>query len=71
MFVLFVFSLCFSSGVDLIYIRENNGSVSELVILVANGEEFVLMNFTGKIDLKKIAKLTNTVSIGESNIWIK
>ena len=46
------------------YIRENNGSVSELVILVANGEECVLMNFTGKIDLKKIAKLTKAVPVG-------
>lgn len=45
------------------YIRENNGSVSELVILVANGEEFVLMNFTGKIDLKKIAQLTQVIPV--------
>ena len=45
------------------YIRENNGSVSELVILVAGEDEFVLMNFTGKIDLKKIAQLTQVVPV--------
>lgn len=47
------------------YIRENNGNVSELVILVANEKKFVLMNFTGKIDLKKIAQLTKAVPVGE------
>lgn len=45
------------------YIQENKGSITELVILVRNKEEFVLMNFTGKIDLKKISQLSKSVHV--------
>lgn len=45
------------------FIREEKGSIVELVILVGDNGEFVLMNFTGKIDLKKIARLTKSVNI--------
>ena len=45
------------------YIRENKGTIVELVILVGNDGDFVLMNFTGKIDLKKIAQLTKSVKM--------
>ena len=45
------------------YIRENKGYIAELVILVSNNDEFVLMNFTGKIDLKKISRLAKSVQI--------
>lgn len=45
------------------FIREEKGSIVELVILVRNREEFVMMNFTGKIDLKKIARLAKSVNV--------
>lgn len=45
------------------YIRETKGYIAELVILIGSKSEFVLMNFMGKIDLKKIAKLTKSVNV--------
>lgn len=45
------------------YIRESKGCIAELVILVGEKEKFVLMNFIGKIDLKKISRLTKSVNI--------
>lgn len=46
-----------------IYIREVKGTVVELIVLVNNGSEFVLMGFTGNIDLKKISKLSSAVHV--------
>lgn len=46
-----------------IYIREVKGTITELVVLVNNGKEFVLMGFTGNIDLKKISQLSKTVNV--------
>lgn len=45
------------------YIRESQGGIRELVVLVGNQEGFVLMNFLGKIDLKKISKLAKAVNV--------
>lgn len=45
------------------YIREKNKVVVELVILVGGKEEFVLMNFCGIIDLKKISRLSKAVNV--------
>lgn len=45
------------------FIREEKGCIVELVILVRNREEFVMLNFTGKIDLKKIARLAKSVDV--------
>lgn len=45
------------------YIREVKGQIAELVILVGDGGEFVLMNFMGKIDLKKMSRLTKSVNV--------
>lgn len=46
-----------------IYVREVKGVVVELVLMVNNGSEFVLMGFTGNIDLKKISKLSKVVNV--------
>ena len=46
-----------------IYVREVKGVVVELVLMVNNGREFVLMGFTGNIDLKKISKLSKVVNV--------
>ncbi len=45
------------------FIREKNKVINELVVLVGSKEEFMLMNFCGIIDLKKISKLTQAVNI--------
>lgn len=46
-----------------IYIREVKNVVIELVIWVVDPQEFVIMGFTGKIDLKKISKLSKSVDV--------
>lgn len=46
-----------------IYIREVKGVVTELVVLVNDGKEFVIMGFTGNIDLKKISQLSKSVKV--------
>ncbi|MCZ2100874.1 MAG: DUF4252 domain-containing protein [Chitinophagales bacterium] len=43
--------------------KESNGSISELLLLVGGKNNFVMMSFTGKIDLKKIAKLSKKLDI--------
>lgn len=45
------------------YIREDKGYISELVILVSDEGEFVLINFIGKINLKEISHLAKSVNI--------
>lgn len=45
------------------YIQENKGAITELVILVKKKDEFVLMSFMGKIDLKKISQLSKSVHV--------
>lgn len=46
-----------------IYIREVKGVVEELVVVVKNVNEFMLMGFTGNIDLKKISQLSKSMNI--------
>lgn len=46
-----------------IYIREVKGVVKELVVVVKNVNEFVIMGFTGNIDLKKISQLSKSMNI--------
>lgn len=46
-----------------IYIREVKDVVTELVVLVISGNEFVIMGFTGSIDLKKISQLSDSMNI--------
>ena len=41
----------------LMYVREKNGLIHELVIAIQDTSEFMLMTITGKIDLKKISSL--------------
>lgn len=43
--------------------KETNGSISELLMVVGGKNKFVLMSFTGKIDLKKIARLSKKLEI--------
>lgn len=45
------------------YVREKNKEIVELVILVGGKNEFMLMNFCGVIDLKRISRLTKAVNI--------
>ncbi len=44
-------------------VKENNNTISELLMLVGSGDDFVLMSITGNIDLDKIAKLGETLNI--------
>lgn len=44
------------------YIKENKGKISELVIAVQDTTEFLLLTITGNIDLKEIKKLSGSVS---------
>jgi len=44
-------------------VKEKDSTVSELLLLVGGSNEFVLMSFTGKIDLKNISKLSKSLNI--------
>jgi hypothetical protein len=46
------------------YTRESNGKINELLLLVGGDDEFVLMSFTGNLDLDKIGKLSGGLNIG-------
>ena len=43
--------------------KENNGIISELLLLVGGKDEFVMMSFVGNIDLDKISKLAKKLDI--------
>ena len=45
------------------YVREKNKEIVELVILVGGKVEFMLMSFSGLIDLKKISRLAKAVNV--------
>jgi len=45
------------------YCRKKNKEIAELVVLVGGKEEFVLMNFCGVIDLKKISRLGKALNV--------
>ena len=44
-----------------IYVKDAGDIINELILLVGSHEEFVLLDITGKIDLKTIGKLGNTL----------
>lgn len=41
-------------------VRENNGKISELLML-SGGDEFVLMSFVGNLDIDKISKMAREI----------
>lgn len=43
--------------------KESGGTITELVLLKGGKDEFVVMSFLGKIDLKKISKLADKLDI--------
>ena len=43
--------------------KESNGIINELLMLVGEADEFTLISFVGKIDLDKIAKMSNKIKI--------
>lgn len=43
--------------------KENNGNISELLMLVGGVKEFVMISFIGNIDLNKISKLANHMDV--------
>ena len=46
-----------------IFIKEENKTISELLVLVGSPDEFVLVNLVGVIDLKKIAQLARKADV--------
>ncbi len=44
-------------------IKDNGDIIEELLLLVGSEDEFVMISFVGKIDLEKIAKLSNAADI--------
>lgn len=46
-----------------IWTRDSGNIISELLLLVGAPDEFVLLSFTGKIDLNKISTLAKTLDI--------
>ncbi|MEN8138641.1 MAG: DUF4252 domain-containing protein [Bacteroidota bacterium] len=52
------------NGKDVVFkIREEGKKVSELIMLVNEGDEVVFMSIVGNIDLKKISKLSKKMNI--------
>jgi len=45
------------------WIKETDNTINELLLLVGGKDEFVLLSFIGKIDLNKIAKLSQSIDI--------
>jgi hypothetical protein len=45
------------------WIKENNNTINELLLLVGAPTEFTMLSFTGKIDLNKISSLAKSVDI--------
>ncbi len=43
--------------------KENNGTISELLMLVGGVKEFVMISFIGNISLDKISKLANNLDV--------
>lgn len=46
-----------------IYTREKKGTISELVMVILDENEFVLIGFTGEIDLKQISGIAEMVNV--------
>ncbi len=49
------------------FTKESRGKISELVMVVAGNEEFVLMTLFGEIDLKEMSRIGKTVNIDGLN----
>lgn len=45
------------------WIKDSGDIVHELFLLVGSSTEFVMLSFTGKIDLNRISELSNTLNI--------
>jgi hypothetical protein len=45
------------------FTKEAGGKISELVMVMAGNEEFVLMTLFGEIDLKEMSKIGRAVKI--------
>lgn len=45
------------------YVREENGRIPELVMVIWKPKEFTLIGFTGDIDLKEISKVAKMVNV--------
>lgn len=46
-----------------IWTKDSGNIINELLLLVGSPDEFVLLSFTGKIDLDKISRLAKTMDI--------
>jgi hypothetical protein len=49
------------------FTKESGGKISELVMVMAGNEEFVLMTLFGEIDLKEMSKIGRAVNIDGLN----
>ncbi|HAY70519.1 MAG TPA: DUF4252 domain-containing protein [Saprospirales bacterium] len=45
------------------FVRDDGPVVDELILLVGGDNSFTVMSFTGKIDLKKISKLSESINV--------
>ncbi|MGB1033133.1 MAG: DUF4252 domain-containing protein [Flavobacteriales bacterium] len=45
------------------FIKENNGIITELLMIVGGNDNFMIMSIVGDIDLNQIAKLSRTLDI--------
>ena len=52
------------------FTKESGNQIQELLLMVG-GDEFVLMSFTGNLDLNKISKLTKSMNISGSEHLLK
>lgn len=46
-----------------IWVKDEGNIIEELLLLVGSPDEFVLLSFTGKIDLDKISELSKTLDV--------
>ena len=52
-----------SDGDNVKFMVKEKGDIIEELLLIVGGDEFVLMSFVGKIDLAKIAKLSESIDM--------
>ena len=45
------------------FTQEEKGNISELVVAILEPEEFVLIGFNGKINLREIARIAKMIDI--------
>lgn len=46
------------------FIRENGGKISELLMVMAGDDDFMLMSIFGEIDLKQISRIGSKMNVG-------